>query len=181
MRIFLYASTTTEGVRQDAEILAVRGYDVLTMGDVIESMGNVPVREYMRTTFRCVAGVGDYQERVLVLHPNTVPDAIVDLKGFGKTVDVLVVHMQDLPGLAPEQESALIEFDIRMGRFSGPVLEITEARSLRDRLRAVYRTLTRWESRANEWLGVWMKNPVVRELQKQPVNYRLNTRTTTTG
>jgi hypothetical protein len=181
MRIFLYASMSNESVRQDAEILSVRGFDVLTVADVLEALSDPSPQELMHTVNRCVIGSGQDSHRAIVIHPNTDPGAVMDLVGFGRVVDVMVLRLNDLPAIAPVCEAVLMNEDMRVGRFLLPTLEIQKARTLGDRLRAAYRTLLRWEARANAWFGDGLKNPVVSELRKRPVTYRLNTSASTTG
>ena len=162
MRIFLYASITTESVRQDAAILEARGYDVLTIGDILDALTDPSPTEVMRTALLTITDL--QRPRIVVLHPTIDPQALMDLVCWCRVMDTLVLRMDVLPAVAPPSRRVLNEHDLALGRFILPTLESTEARSLGDRLRAAYRSLRHWVARA-----------------KHPVRYVTNNTLTTTG
>lgn len=180
MNVFLYASVANEDLRQDAELLDARGYVAITPADVLNALHEPSARNVLRVVCQVILG-GRYREPIVAVHPNTDAGALVDLVGFCRAMDVLIVKLEDLPAVAPSTAAVLKDKDLRLGRMAVVVPSFTWTPTLREWLGAIPRLLLRWEARANAWFGDGLKNPVTRELRRRPVEYRLNTTTTTTG
>jgi len=166
---------------QDMAVLNLRGYEVITSQDVATYAKGESVRHLKRVQVCTVMNCCPGHTRVVVLHPNLDEEERANMVVFCKVLGAVCMDLCDLPALAPEHQASLMELDL-CGRLDyGRCDEHNALHKLGDRLASVCRTLLRWEARANAWFGDGLKNPVVSELRKRPVTYRLNTSTSTTG